>query len=143
MHPKNKLKMDKDSMRKVKRSFSRSFIGGKDLIQTFYDIFLQSHPSIAQLFEETDFAQQKLLLRQGINCFIMFSEGVYAGGFCLDEITISHNRKHYNIHPNAYIYWKESLLKALEQTDPQFNKELYFLWIEVIDKGIAFISKGY
>ena len=135
--------MDEDQIRKIKRSFSRCFIGGNDLIQNFYDIFLQSHPSIAPLFEKTDFAQQKLLLRQGINCFIMFSEGVYAGSFCLDEITISHNKKNYNIHPNAYIYWKESLLKALEKSDPQFNEELYYLWIDVIDTGIAYISKGY
>lgn len=75
MHPKNKLKMDKGSIRKVKRSFSRSFIGGTDLIQTFYDIFLESHPSIAPLFAESDFAQQKLLLRQGINCLSCFLKG--------------------------------------------------------------------
>jgi len=135
--------MDKDSIRKVKRSFSRCFIGGKDLIQTFYDIFLESHPSIAPLFAETNFAQQKLLLRQGINCFIMYSEGVYAGGFCLNEITISHNRKHYNIHPKAYIYWKNSLLLALEKLDPQFDEEIYNLWVEVIDKGVDFITSGY
>lgn len=135
--------MDKALIRKVKRSYSRCFMDDVDFIQSFYDIFLESNPVISKLFENTDFKQQKLLLRQGIHCFIMYAEGLFAGGFCLDEITESHNRKNYNINPKMYIYWKESLLKALSQQDKQFNEELAILWSEVIDKGIARLSKGY
>jgi len=135
--------MTKEEIKKVKRSYSRCFTGGKDFIQHFYNFFLESHPKIKVLFENTDFKQQKLLLRQGIHCFIMYAEGVFAGDFCLDEITESHNRKNYNIPPEMYRFWKQSLLQALQQQDKQFDEELVALWSEVIDKGIAHISKGY
>jgi hemoglobin-like flavoprotein len=135
--------VDKDNIRKVKRSYARCFIGEKNLIDGFYEIFLNSNSDIATMFKNTDFFQQKLLLRQGINCMIMFTEGVFAGNFCLEEIKISHNKKHINIHPSYYPYWKNSLLSALEKYDSQFDEELRLLWIETIDKGVKFIANGY
>ena len=135
--------LDKEQIRKVKRSYSRCFIGEKNLIDRFYDIFLVSHPDIPEMFKYTDFNQQKLLLRQGINCMIMYAEGVFAGDFCLEEIKVSHNRKHYNINPSYYPYWKQSLLKALKEYDPEFNSELEALWSESLDKGINFMTEGY
>jgi hemoglobin-like flavoprotein len=135
--------MTKEDTRLVKRSFSRCFIGGKNVIDRFYEIFLHSHPDIAGKFQHTDFTQQKLLLRQGINCILMFAEGSYAGEFCLEEIKVSHNKKHINIHPSYYVYWKDSLLKALSENDPEYNQELEQLWIEAIDYGIKFIADGY
>jgi len=74
---------------------------------------------------------------------IMFAEGVFAGDFCLGEIKVSHNRKHLNIHPDYYPFWKNSLLAALEKNDPQFNDELRNLWYSVLDSGIKFIAGGY
>ncbi len=135
--------MDKDDIRKVKRSYSRCFIGDKNLIDGFYEIFLNSSPDIAVMFKNTDFHQQKLLLRQGINCMIMFTEGVFAGNFCLEEIKISHNKRHINIHPSYYPFWKNSLLATLEKYDPEFNDELRQLWHKTIDTGIKFIADGY
>lgn len=135
--------MDKDQVRKLKRSYSRCFVGGKNLIDRFYEEFLASSPEIAPHFANTDFEHQKLLLRQGINCMLMFTEGVYAGEFCLSEIQLSHNKKHHNIHPSLYNYWKESLLKVLAKEDPEFNEELFQLWNEAMDNGIKYISKGY
>jgi hemoglobin-like flavoprotein len=135
--------MDKEQVRKLRRSYSRCFIGEKNLIDKFYHEFLTSSPEIAPHFENTDFKQQILLLRQGINCMLMFAEGVYAGEFCLGEIQLSHNKKHLNIHPHLYVFWKESLLKVLKKEDPEFNEELYQLWEEALDYGIKYIAKGY
>ncbi len=135
--------MNKDDLTKVKRSYSRCFIGDKNLIDGFYEVFLNSHPDIAEMFKNTNFKQQKLLLRQGINCMIMFTEGAFAGSFCLDEIKISHNRKHLNIHPRYYPHWKNSLITSLKKYDPQFDNELLTLWNQVIDKGVDYISGGY
>lgn len=135
--------MIKEDIRKVKLSFARCFMNDKNLIDVFYNIFLDSHPEIAFKFKNTDFEQQKLLLRQGINCMIMYAEGAFAGSFCMEEIKVSHNRKHYNIDPKMYPFWKKSLLEALKINDPELNDELFDLWVLVIDDGINFISKGY
>jgi len=135
--------MTKEDIKKVKSSFARCFMNDKNLIDVFYQIFLNSHPDIGFRFKNTNFDQQKLLLRQGINCMIMYSEGAFAGSFCMEEIKVSHNRKHYNIDPRMYPYWKSSLLEALKLNDPELNEELIKLWQQVIDDGIDFISKGY
>jgi hemoglobin-like flavoprotein len=135
--------MDKELVRQLKRSYARCFIGEKNLIDAFYDTFLRSHPDIPKYFEKTDFKQQKLLLRQGINCMLMFAEGNFAGDFCLEEIKVSHNRKHYNIHPEMYPYWKHSLMQVLSEYDPEFNEELARLWSEALDSGIKFMVDGY
>lgn len=135
--------MDKDLVKKLKRSYARCFIGDKNLIDAFYDDLLASHPDIPKFFTKTDFVQQKLLLRQGINCMLMYAEGVFAGDFCLEEIKISHNRRHYNIDPKYYPYWKNSLIKVISQYDPEFNDELRTLWEEAVNHGIKFMTEGY
>jgi len=47
----------------VQNSYGRCLSNG-DLIETFYDIFLSSDPKIKERFANTDFANQKKLLRQ-------------------------------------------------------------------------------
>lgn len=135
--------MEKEGIKSVKQSFARCFLNGKNLIDDFYDVFLKSSPELPAYFAKTDFSQQKLLLRQGINCMIMYAEGVYAGSFCMDEIKISHSRKNYNIPPSKYVFWKNSLLEVLQKNDPQWNDDLHKLWTFVIDTGIKFIADGY
>jgi hemoglobin-like flavoprotein len=132
----------KDEIRQVKRSFARCFLE-EDLILRFLNIIVESHPEIAPHFKNTDFVQIKLLLRQGVNCVIMYAEGVFAGEFCLEELRISHNRKHMNINPKYYPYWIQSLIQAISELDPQYTPELGELWREVVTPGVTFLGDGY
>ncbi len=137
-----KTDFTKDEIRQVKRSFARCFIK-EDLILRFLNIIVESHPDIAPHFKNTDFDQIKLLLRQGVNCVIMYADGVFAGEFCLEELRISHNRKHMAINPKFYPYWIKSLIQAVSELDPEFTTELGILWGEVVTPGVTFLGDGY
>ena len=131
-----------EEIRLVKRSFARCFLK-EDLILKFLNIIVESHEEIAPHFTNTDFGQIKLLLRQGINCTIMYAEGVFAGEFCMEELRVSHNRKHMAINPKYYPYWITSLRQAVSELDPQYSEELGDLWERVVTPAIQFMADGY
>jgi len=137
-----KPKFTSEEIRLVKRSFARCFLK-EDLIIRFLNIIVESHPDIAPHFKNTDFNQIKLLLRQGINCTIMYAEGVFAGEFCLQELRISHDRKHMAINPKYYPYWIKSLVQAVSELDPEYTDELGMLWAEVVTPAIKYMADGY
>jgi len=137
-----KEKFTKQEIRQVKRSLARCFIK-EDLILRFLNIIVESHPEIAPHFTNTDFDQIKLLLRQGINCTIMYAEGVFAGEFCIQELRISHDRKHMAINPKYYPYWISSLVQAISELDPEYTDELGELWAEVVSPAIYYMANGY
>jgi len=137
-----KSKFTPEEIRLVKRSFARCFLK-EDLILRFLNIIVESHEEIAPHFKDTDFSQIKLLLRQGINCTIMYAEGVFAGEFCMEELRISHNRKNMAINPKYYPFWIASLRQAISELDPQYSEELGDLWEQVVTPAIQFMTDGY
>ncbi len=137
-----RTKFTEEEIRKVKRSFARCFLK-EDLILRFLNIIVESHPEIAPHFKDTDFDQIKLLLRQGINCTIMYASGVFAGEFCMQELRISHDRKHMAINPKYYPYWISSLVQAVSELDPEYTPELGNLWAEVVSPAVHFMASGY
>jgi len=131
-----------DDIEAVKNSFGRALIKG-DLIGRFYEIFLKSHPSIGPMFEKTDLAKQKQLLTQGINLIVLYAEGKSVGLSGLSRIRESHSKGKMNISPTYYNFWKESLITAITEFDPQMSSSLLNSWNKVIVKGIKFITEGY
>ncbi len=137
-----KQKFHPNEIKAVKRSFARCFLK-QDMILRFLDILVESNPEIAPHFTETDFSQITFLLRQGINCTIMYAQGVYAGKFCMKELRVYHSRKNLAIHPKYYPYWIESLRKTVKELDPQYTEELGDLWVRVVTPAIEYMASGY
>ena len=137
-----RTKFTHDEIKAVKRSFARCLLK-EDLIVRFLNILVASNDEIAPHFTETDMSQIKLLLRQGINCTIMYAEGVYAGQFCMEELRISHNKKHMAINPKYYPFWIRSLRQAVSELDPNYTDELGDLWEEVVSPAVKFMGDGY
>ena len=73
----------------------------------------------------------------------MYADGIFAGEFCLEELRVSHNRKHMAINPKFYPYWIKSLIQAVSELDPEFTPELGILWEEVVTPGVTFLGDGY
>ncbi len=126
----------------VQQSYGRSQIKS-GLMDRFYDIFLASHPDIGPRFEGTNMAQQKGLLRQGLNLAIMFASDNPVGQGGIARIRASHSKTKLNIPPTLYRYWLDSFVKAVSEFDPQFTAELERQWRAVLQKSIDFISEGY
>ena len=126
----------------VKKSLGRALLNG-DIFDTFYGIFLQADPRIPVLFANTSWEDQKGLLRQGVNNVISFYEGSVTAKSAMDRIRHTHGRDRMNIPPDLYDKWVESMIKAVEQHDPQFTPELAQHWREVLGHGAAYIRAGY
>jgi hemoglobin-like flavoprotein len=131
------------AIEQVKKSFDRCSAKGGDIIQTFYDIFLVSHPEIKPLFANTYFESQKKLLLQGLDLTIMFASDAPVGKIGINRIKKSHCKFGLNIPPHLYPYWKESFLQAISKLDPEFSEELKLQWDWVLQKSIDFIIGGY
>ncbi|ELR71119.1 hypothetical protein C900_03083 [Fulvivirga imtechensis AK7] len=126
----------------VQNSYGRCLSSGK-LLETFYENFLSSSRDVADKFRNTDFEQQRKLLRHGINLMIMYAAGNIAGQTGLKRIKESHSRGRMNIEPRFYALWKAALIKAIAEHDRDFNVEIKAAWNEVLDKGIVLITEGY
>lgn len=127
---------------KVAQSFGRCVFKG-DVIERFYDLFIDSHPDIKHRFLETDFASQKNLLRQGIGLAIMFASGNPVGENGINRIRKSHSASGLNIPPYLYPYWKKSFLQAVSEFDAEFSEELKGQWDGVLQRTIDFIAGGH
>jgi hemoglobin-like flavoprotein len=126
----------------VKDSFSRCCVNPK-FLDRFYEIFLGSHPTIAPMFRNTDFARQKQLLRTGLTMVLMHATGNKVGTQGLDRIGQSHSRKGLNIDPALYPNWVESLIKAVKECDPQCDRKMEEDWRDVLKQGTALIASQY
>lgn len=126
----------------VQNSYGRCLSSGK-LLETFYENFLSGSKDVADKFRNTDFEQQRKLLRHGINLMIMYAAGNIAGQTGLKRIKESHSRGRMNIEPRFYVLWRAALMKAIATHDRDFNNDVKAAWEEVLDKGIAFIKEGY
>ena len=108
--------------------------GDSGFIDTFYEIFLAKSPEIAKKFEHTDFAHQKLMLRESLLemlCLEQHMEG------SRQEIQLL-ARRHRDLHVTAEMYamWLDSLCEAVEKHDPQCTAELTQQWRSAMQPGI-------
>ena len=126
----------------VQNSYGRCLASG-DVLETFYQEFLKSSPEIKVRFANTDFDNQKKLLKHGINLMIMFAGDGFAGQSGLKRIRESHDHNHLNIKPELYGLWKSCLMSAIKQHDYKFNDLVEASWNAVLDKGIDYIKFGY
>lgn len=126
----------------VKRSYGRCLNRG-DFFDYFYDLFFDSHLDVKKMFVNTDLAEQKKLIRHGLNLIIIYAGGGFTGQIGLQRIQETHNRCNLNIHPDLYPYWRESLLQSVEHFDNTLTDQVKKEWNQVLDKGIQFIVGGY
>lgn len=126
----------------VKISYGRC-LAYEEFFDYFFDRFFESHPSVKEMFAETDFPEQKKHLRHGLNLVIMFASDNLPGQLGLNRIKDTHGKTNLNIRPEFYPLWKESLMKAVVHFDKDITEELKAEWGMVLDKGIEFIAAGY
>lgn len=126
----------------VQNSYGRCLASG-DVLETFYQEFLKSSPVIKEKFVNTDFNNQKKLLKHGINLMVMFAGDGFAGQSGLKRIRESHDHNHLDIKPELYNLWKQCLMSAIKKHDYKYNHLVESSWNAVLDKGINYIKSGY
>lgn len=113
-------------------------------IDRFYEILMDSHPDIQPMFQRTHFGQQRKALRRGISIALSFASGSASVLHSMNEMAAIHSRNgHAPVEPAYYRYWLDSLIQALEETDPRFNPKLEQRWRLAMEKTTEYFSKHY
>jgi hemoglobin-like flavoprotein len=102
---------------------------------TFYDIFLRKSPEIAAKFAHTDFAQQKLMLRQSLFEMLNYFCGFTSLRKDIEEL--GHRHHQVDVRPEHYELWLDSLCEAVAKHDPKYRPELGEMWREAMRPGIS------
>jgi hemoglobin-like flavoprotein len=107
-------------------------------LDTFYDGFLSKSPAVAQMFADTDFTIQKLMLRQSLLEMLCFDRGMSGTGEEIERLGLRH--KELGVTPEMYAMWLDSLCETIKQHDPGYTPELEHVWREAMLKSIKEIA---
>lgn len=117
-----------DTFDDLQQSYGRC-LRGKNFIERFYEIFLQSDPRIAPMFASTDFQQQRFALRRGISVAISHAAGSSLARGTIAQMAQTHSRKgRVPVPPELYRFWIESLVQAVTEFDPEVTPGLLGRW---------------
>lgn len=134
--------MTESDTKDVNASYGRCKLS-KNFLDTFYDILLASSPDIGHRFRDTDFPRQQKALRRGLTYLIMFSQGSEMARAKLDKIGEVHDGLHFDIRPDLYPLWTDSLMQAIEQHDSKFDAKLEKKWRKCLAPGLRHLIAKY
>ena len=115
----------------------------EEFIDTFYEHFLAKSQEVSEKFRGTDFARQKLMLRQSLLAMLLFNLGSDLAREELERLGERHSRRGVNIPSHLYDLWLDALCEAVEQHDPEFTSELREQWQQAMRPGIELIVARY
>jgi hemoglobin-like flavoprotein len=112
-------------------------------IDTFYKHLLAKSDEVEQKFKSTDFARQKLLLRESLLAMLLLNLNSADARQELERLAERHSRRDLNIGRHLYEFWLDALCEAIEQHDPQFTRELGLHWRTAMRPGIELMVVSY
>ena len=131
-----------DLIETVRASYDRCCSDG-DFAGTFYEIFFTKSPEIPKLFADTDFTQQKRHFRAASLLLIKYQPEDDVVRAALEKIGKTHSRGEYNISPDLYPFFLESVCEAVKKHDPEWTPELEDQWKECVKEGVDLIASMY
>ena len=113
-------------------------------LDLFYEKFLASSPKIREKFARTDFVHQKRALRTSFYLILLAAEDEQkAPAKYLQEIAITHSKKHMDVGAELYDLWLDSLLETVRQIDPGYDTKVEQAWERVMGVGIRYLLDNY
>ena len=108
----------------------------KGFISRFYELLLASDDRIRTMFENTNWTQQNKALRRGISIALTHAGGSSIVDRPMGEMAEMHSRHGgVPVDPVLYRHWRESLLQAVREFDPQINPKLEENWSVALKKA--------
>ena len=115
---------------------------GTRFFTRFYEIFLAKSETVREKFKATDMSVQMSVLQKGMfqlmSFYLMRTDSDY-----LQSIAVTHNHGHYDIDPELYDLWLDSLLQTVEELDTEYHDELRLAWQIVMTPGILYLKYYY
>ncbi len=116
----------------------------KGFITRFYELLLVSDDRIRHMFESTNWTQQNKALRRGISIALTHASGSDIVERPMKDMASMHSRKgSVPVDPDLYHYWRESLLQAVHEFDPQITPTLERNWAAALKKTTDYFTDRY
>ncbi len=132
-----------DNYNDVLQSYGRC-LQTKRFIDRFYELLMDSHPAMRPAFARTDFSAQRRALRRGISTALMYAGGNAFVEEGVEKMAAVHSRRgRAPVEPKYYAYWLDSLLQAIQESDPQLSPVLEQRWREAMQVVIRRFTDGY
>jgi len=112
-------------------------------VDTFYEHFLAKSDDVVQKFKATDFARQKLLLRESLLAMLLLNLNSADARAELERLAERHSRRGLDIWPHLYALWLDALCEAIERHDPKFTPQLQDQWRAAMRPGIELLCSKY
>lgn len=125
------------------RSLERC-IANPRFLDRFYEIFMASSPKVRQKFAHTDFARQNVALRDSLKAMSLAARDPKTGPKqLLSRLAERHSTRDLNIGAEFYDLWLDSLLVAVQESDPQYDPDIRDAWEKVMMVGINYLLAHY
>ena len=124
-------------------SFQRCMATGGRFFDVFYDHFLKSSPEIAAKFQRTDLKRQKQKLKLSLHMMVGALVLHSADYSMLAYVAERHAHTNWDIPPNLYQFWLDSLIFAAKTCDSSFDAETEKNWRTAMQPGIDYIVSLY
>ena len=115
----------------------------KKFIPAFYTRFLSASDDIRDKFRHTDFERQNRMLLRSLRLAAHAADGKPEVLREIQERAVSHSRKHLNIDPRLYNFWRSALIETSRQFDDQWDDDIEEAWLTVLEYVINQMIKHY
>ena len=109
-------------------------------MERFYEHFMASSPAIREKFAKTDWQRQYRMIVESFEIMVQAQARGTENDPELWRIAVLHGDHGHKILGWMYENWLESLLKAVKETDPQYDEDIDLVWHRTMSQGIAFMK---
>ena len=134
--------MEQSEIDAINRSFGKCSLNSA-FLDTFYELFLTSDPTVKQKFANTDVVKQKKVLMNSLHFMIMFASNSSIAKNELTRTARTHSKYRFDITPNLYPFWVNSLIKTIYKFDEKMSTELEMIWRRALQKGVNYLISFY
>ncbi len=114
-----------------------------EFLGRFYEIFSASSPEVAARFSQTNFKTQTRALKTSFYMAMLASDKTSEASDYLERIALRHSHRQLDIKPEFYALWMDSMIKAVSEFDPQYDKGVELVWRRFMQPAIEFMTSKY
>lgn len=126
----------------VRQSFDRCEATG-GFAEIFYNLFLDSSAEVPPYFSDTDFDEQRHVLRDSVHMMVTHDVAEPRMREMLDQLGRAHSRDAYNVLPRLYELWLDCICETAKLLDPAWEPDLERKWRARLRPGLQIIMAAY
>lgn len=131
---------DHDAIQRTRESLGRC-VHCETFLQRFYELFMESSPKVAELFENTDFERQKRMLRDSLYVMLV-AAGTTKGPAHAELARLARLHRDLGVTDDMFALWLDALIQAAREHDTHFSDELERDWRGSLSASLELMQSG-